>query len=124
MHRDSLPPPHARRRYTQLAGSADALALARLAGEARPLVVVSASALDAQRLKVDEQLRQQRAADAAGADLWDHGAFEHRALLEQSKDLGQLVKAAARIDDGAGADFPRAQNLVRALHVSRTKMEW
>ena len=50
MHRDPLPPPHARRRYTQLAGSADALALARLAAAARPLVVVSATALDAQRL--------------------------------------------------------------------------
>src|SRR5437763_2532713 len=50
MQRDSLP---ARRRYTKLAGSADALALARLAHEERPLAVVSATALDAQRL-VDE----------------------------------------------------------------------
>ena len=47
MHRDSLP---ARRRYTGLAGSADALALARLAQAEKPLVVVSATALDAQRL--------------------------------------------------------------------------
>ncbi len=51
MHRDSLP---ARRRYVQLVGSADALALARLArGDAAPLAVICASAQDAQRL-VDE----------------------------------------------------------------------
>ncbi|HEU5176075.1 MAG TPA: transcription-repair coupling factor, partial [Burkholderiales bacterium] len=51
MHRDSIP---ARRRYTRLAGSADALALARLAQEdGRPLALISATALDAQRL-VDE----------------------------------------------------------------------
>jgi transcription-repair coupling factor (superfamily II helicase) len=51
MHRDSLP---SRRRYTRLTGSADALALARLAQEgkpqAAPLSVITASALDAQRL--------------------------------------------------------------------------
>src|ERR671919_303645 len=51
MHRDSLP---SRRRYTRLTGSADALALARLAQggkpQAAPLTVISASALDAQRL--------------------------------------------------------------------------
>src|SRR5687768_13719393 len=47
MHRDSLP---ARRRYTRLSGSADALALARLAGAEKPLAVVTATALDAQRL--------------------------------------------------------------------------
>ncbi len=50
MHRDSLP---ARRRFTQLAGSADALALARLAAVEKPLAVIAATALDAQRL-VDE----------------------------------------------------------------------
>src|SRR5436853_5289469 len=50
MQRDSVP---ARRRYTRLAGSADALALARLAQEEHPIAVVSATALDAQRL-VDE----------------------------------------------------------------------
>jgi transcription-repair coupling factor (superfamily II helicase) len=47
MQRDSLP---ARRRYTRLTGSADALALARLAQAEKPLAVVSATALDAQRL--------------------------------------------------------------------------
>jgi transcription-repair coupling factor (superfamily II helicase) len=47
MQRDSLP---ARRRYTRLAGSADALALARLAHEEHPIALVSATALDAQRL--------------------------------------------------------------------------
>ncbi len=47
MQRDPLP---ARRRYTRLAGSADALALARLAQEEHPIAVVSATALDAQRL--------------------------------------------------------------------------
>src|SRR5690349_1442214 len=47
MQRDSLP---SRRRYTQLAGSADALALARLAQEEHPVAVVAATALDAQRL--------------------------------------------------------------------------
>ena len=47
MHRDSI---SARRRYARLAGSADALALARLAAREKPLVVVSATALDAQRL--------------------------------------------------------------------------
>ena len=50
MQRDSVP---ARRRYTRLAGSADALALARLAQEEHPIAVVSATALDAQRL-IDE----------------------------------------------------------------------
>src|SRR5678815_2352673 len=50
MQRDSLP---SRRRYTQLAGSADALALARLAQEEHPVAVVAATAQDAQRL-VDE----------------------------------------------------------------------
>ncbi len=55
MHRDTLPAPDsptpgARRRLTRLAGSSDALALARLAAEGRPLAVISASALDAQRL--------------------------------------------------------------------------
>jgi transcription-repair coupling factor (superfamily II helicase) len=50
MHRDSLP---ARRRYTRLAGSADALALGRLARAEKPLAVITATAADAQRL-VDE----------------------------------------------------------------------
>src|SRR5918911_3551564 len=50
MQRDSPP---ARRRYTRLVGSADALALARLAQEEHPVAVVTATALDAQRL-VDE----------------------------------------------------------------------
>jgi transcription-repair coupling factor (superfamily II helicase) len=47
MHRDSLP---ARRRITGLTGSADALALSRLAARETPLAVVAASAQDAQRL--------------------------------------------------------------------------
>jgi transcription-repair coupling factor (superfamily II helicase) len=47
MHRDSI---SARRRYARLAGSADALALARLAAEEKPLAVIAATALDAQRL--------------------------------------------------------------------------
>jgi len=47
MQRDPLPE---RRTLTNLAGSADALALARLAGEGRPLAVVTATAQDAQRL--------------------------------------------------------------------------
>ena len=47
MHRDALP---GRRRYAGLAGSSDALALARLAADARPLAVVTANALDASRL--------------------------------------------------------------------------
>jgi transcription-repair coupling factor (superfamily II helicase) len=47
MHRDSVP---ARKRHFGLAGSADALALARLATEERPLAVISATAQDAQRL--------------------------------------------------------------------------
>ena len=50
MHRDSLP---ARRRYTRLAGSADALAVARLAQAEKPLPSSPRAALDAQRL-VDE----------------------------------------------------------------------
>ena len=55
MHRDTLPeghksPPGSRRRLTRLAGSSDALALARLAAEGHPLAVISATALDAQRL--------------------------------------------------------------------------
>jgi len=47
MHRDSL---SARRRYTRLAGSADALALARLAATDQPLAAIASTALDAQRL--------------------------------------------------------------------------
>src|SRR5688500_6623481 len=47
MHRDSL---HARRRYTGLSGSGDALALARLATGEKPVGVITASAQDAQRL--------------------------------------------------------------------------
>jgi transcription-repair coupling factor (superfamily II helicase) len=39
-----------KRRYTQLHGSSDALALARMARKAKPLIVFCASALDAQRL--------------------------------------------------------------------------
>src|SRR5689334_9115721 len=50
MHRDSVP---AHRRLASLAGSADSLALARLAAQEHPLVVVSASAQEAQRL-IDE----------------------------------------------------------------------
>ena len=47
MHRDSLP---AHRRYTRLSGSSDALALSRLASSEKPLALISATALDAQRL--------------------------------------------------------------------------
>jgi transcription-repair coupling factor (superfamily II helicase) len=47
LHRDSLP---ARRRIARLAGSADALAIARLSAEEKPLAVVTATAQDAQRL--------------------------------------------------------------------------
>ncbi|MDA0225013.1 MAG: transcription-repair coupling factor [Proteobacteria bacterium] len=50
MQRDPIP---ARRRFASLPGSADALALAGLAAEGRPLAVICASAQDAQRL-VDE----------------------------------------------------------------------
>ena len=50
MHREDLPHPRSRRRFARLAGSADALALARLAAAERPVAVVSATALDAQRL--------------------------------------------------------------------------
>ena len=51
MHRDTLPAtPGTRRRLTCLAGSSDALAIARLAAEGHPLAVISATALDAQRL--------------------------------------------------------------------------
>jgi transcription-repair coupling factor (superfamily II helicase) len=46
MHRD----PIQRRRFTRLAGSADALAIARLAAAEKPLALISASAFDAQRL--------------------------------------------------------------------------
>ncbi|MBI1174569.1 MAG: transcription-repair coupling factor [Sideroxydans sp.] len=41
---------HSRPRYTRLHGSSDALALAQLAREKAPLVVIAANALDAQRL--------------------------------------------------------------------------
>ena len=47
MHRDTL---SSRRRYTRLAGSSDALAIARLAAAERPVAVIAASAQDAQRL--------------------------------------------------------------------------
>ncbi|MDQ5848212.1 MAG: transcription-repair coupling factor, partial [Pseudomonadota bacterium] len=50
MHRDTIP---SRTRYTRLPGSADALAIARLAQAGGALAVVTATALDAQRL-VDE----------------------------------------------------------------------
>lgn len=42
--------PHPRPRYTQLYGSSDALALAQYAGLQAPLAVITASALEAQRL--------------------------------------------------------------------------
>ncbi len=42
---------HSRPRYTGLHGSSDALALAQLASEKAPLVVIAANALEAQRLK-------------------------------------------------------------------------
>ena len=48
MHRDTPPP--AKRRTSALAGSSDALTIARMAAESRPLSVVAATALDAQRL--------------------------------------------------------------------------
>ena len=47
MHRD----PIQRRRLARLAGSADALAVARLAADEKPLAVITASAFDAQRLQ-------------------------------------------------------------------------
>jgi transcription-repair coupling factor (superfamily II helicase) len=47
MHRDTIP---SRTRYTRLPGSADALAIARLAQAGGALAVVTATALDAQRL--------------------------------------------------------------------------
>ena len=47
MHRDSLPD---KKRLGGLAGSADALAIARLAADARPVAVLAASAQDAARL--------------------------------------------------------------------------
>ena len=47
MHRDTIP---SRTRYTRLPGSGDALAIARLAQAPGPLAVVTATALDAQRL--------------------------------------------------------------------------
>ncbi|MDO9011489.1 MAG: transcription-repair coupling factor [Gallionella sp.] len=42
---------HARPRYTQLIGSSDALALAQLTKKEAPLVIITASALEAQRLR-------------------------------------------------------------------------
>jgi transcription-repair coupling factor (superfamily II helicase) len=42
---------HSRPRYSGLHGSSDALALAQLAAEKSPLVIIAASALEAQRLK-------------------------------------------------------------------------
>ncbi len=51
MQRDALPTePGARRRVTGLVGSADALALARLAAQAQPIALLTANAQDAQRL--------------------------------------------------------------------------
>lgn len=51
MQRDALPTePGARRRVTGLVGSADALALARLAVQAQPIALITANAQDAQRL--------------------------------------------------------------------------
>ena len=47
MHRDTPP---ARRRIAGLTGSSDALAVARLAQADKPLAVITATALDAQRL--------------------------------------------------------------------------
>ncbi|MHB0986915.1 MAG: transcription-repair coupling factor [Sulfuricella sp.] len=47
----SLPSPGSRKRYGKLHGSSDALALAQLAEQARPLIVLTETALDAQRLR-------------------------------------------------------------------------
>ncbi len=46
-----LPPPGQRTRYTGLHGSSDALALAQLASKARPLVILTETAWQAQRLR-------------------------------------------------------------------------
>ncbi len=46
-----LPSPGSRKRYGKLHGSSDALALAQLAEQARPLIVLTETALDAQRLR-------------------------------------------------------------------------
>jgi transcription-repair coupling factor (superfamily II helicase) len=45
-----LPTPGSRKRYASLQGSSDALALAQLAGQKRPLIILTETALDAQRL--------------------------------------------------------------------------
>jgi transcription-repair coupling factor (superfamily II helicase) len=45
-----LQPTHSRPRYTRLHGSSDALALAQFAAKSAPLIIVSANALQAQRL--------------------------------------------------------------------------
>ncbi len=45
-----LPAPGSRKRYASLHGSSDALALAQLAGQKRPLIVLTETAADAQRL--------------------------------------------------------------------------
>ncbi|PIQ11982.1 MAG: transcription-repair coupling factor [Hydrogenophilales bacterium CG_4_9_14_3_um_filter_59_35] len=45
-----LPAPGSRKRYASLQGSSDALALAQLAGQKRPLIILTETAADAQRL--------------------------------------------------------------------------
>lgn len=45
-----LPAPGSRKRYASLHGSSDALALAQLAGQKRPLIILTETAADAQRL--------------------------------------------------------------------------
>lgn len=46
----TVPPPGSTIRYSHFHGSGDSLALAQLAQQTRPIVIISASALDAQRL--------------------------------------------------------------------------
>jgi len=128
MHRDSLP---ARRRYVQLVGSADALALARLArSDAAPLAVICASAQDAQRLV--EEIRW----FAPGLRVcllpdWETLPYDqfspHPDLVsERLTQHGRIVNQ--RMEDGrllleAGAPSPGAEVMLTAMHAENALLE-
>jgi len=113
----SSAPPEAllQRRYTQLHGSSDALALARLAQQVKPLIVFCASALDAQRLR-EEVNRAQRNGEPLSClfvdldrfkginDRYGHQAGD-RILNEVAKLLSLQMRASDVLARYGGEEF-------------------
>ncbi len=121
MHRDPLP---GKKRYCGLAGSSDALALARLAAESRPLAVLSANALDAARLleEIAWFAPQLRACLLPDWETLPYDSFSphHDLVSERLATLYRIQRGDFDIVivpavDRAGAPVPA--RLPRGLHV-------